>query len=81
MGSEQVKHSPLVETVLGPKYEDAEESVTDWDGAVRLRCTCGWTDSRIYASTNSLPGAWRAHVTADMFGIGHRGRQSGPATS
>jgi hypothetical protein len=71
------KHRPWVESILGPKYEDDEElSVADWDGTVRLGCTCGWTDSRIYPNTSSLPDAWRAHVTADMFGVDHRGRHA-----
>jgi hypothetical protein len=51
-----MKHAPLVEAVLGPKYEDAAElKVTDWDGPVQLACTCGWIESRIQSSTNSLP--------------------------
>jgi hypothetical protein len=69
-----MKHGPLVEPVPGPKYEEDEElSVTDWDGTIRLACTCGWIDSRIYSSTDSLPKAWREHVTAEMFDVEQRG--------
>ena len=63
---------------MSPKYEDDDGlSVADWDGTVRLGCTCGWKDSRIasplIATTDRLAGAWRDHVTADMVGLDHRG--------
>jgi hypothetical protein len=75
--SEPVReHRPIVETVLGPKYEDDETlSVVDWDGTVRLACTCGWKDSRIYPTSRPLAGAWRNHVTADKFGVKYRGHE------
>ena len=71
---EQPSHRPVVEPTLSPKYEDDDAlSVVDWDGTVRLGCTCGWRDSRIYAATGSLAEAWREHVTADMAGVDFRG--------
>jgi hypothetical protein len=73
-GAVDTKHRPLVEPLLSPKYDDDETlSVADWDGTVRLGCTCGWTDSRISIGSGLLADAWREHVTADMAGVDYRG--------
>jgi hypothetical protein len=71
----RAKHRPVIQTVLGRKYEDDEGlAVAAWDGKVRLGCRCGWRDSRIEpASTGSLSDAWREHVMADMAGVEYRG--------
>jgi len=66
-------HRPVVAPVLGAKYEDDETlDILDWDGTVRLRCTCGWQYSRIYSAiTNAaLAGRWRDHVLSVKLQIG-----------
>ena len=76
----RAKHRPVIQTVLGRKYEDDEGvAVAAWDGRVRLVCRCGWKASRIEpattapASIGSLSDAWREHVTADMAGVEYSG--------
>ncbi len=79
----RAKHRPVIQTVLGRKYEDDEGlAVAAWDGKVRLGCRCGWRDSRIEpastapASKGSLSDAWREHVLADMAGVEYQGGHS-----
>jgi hypothetical protein len=67
MNDDRMVHKPLLEAVMGLKSDDPGEGqpAGHWDGTLRLACSCGWSEPRIFGSSTALAVVWRQHVLAD----------------